>query len=97
METIPSIAVVVSTYNGALYIAEQLDSVLAQDYPNVHIVVRDDGSSDGTLSILRSYAARGDIELVEGENVGVVSSFLGLVSHVAEAYDYVAQIGRAHV
>lgn len=90
METIPSIAVVVSTYNGARYIAEQLDSVLAQDYPNVHIVVRDDGSSDGTLSILRSYAARGDIELVEGENVGVVSSFLGLVSHVAEAYDYVA-------
>lgn len=90
METFPSIAVVVSTYNGSRYIAEQLDSVLAQDYPNVHIVVRDDGSSDGTLSILRSYAARGDIELIEGENVGVVSSFLGLVSHVAGTYDYVA-------
>lgn len=86
----PSIAVVVSTYNGASYVGNQLDSVLAQDCPNVHIVVRDDGSSDDTLTVLRAYAARGDIELIEGQNVGVVPSFIQLISHVAEEYDYVA-------
>lgn len=86
----PSIAVVMSTYNGASYVEAQLESILAQDCPNVHVVVRDDGSSDETVAILRPYADRGDIEFIEGHNVGLVSSFIGLVAHVAGKYDYVA-------
>ncbi|MFR5870112.1 MAG: glycosyltransferase, partial [Acutalibacteraceae bacterium] len=34
-----------STYNGEKYVAQQLDSILRQDYPDVEIYVRDDGSS----------------------------------------------------
>lgn len=89
-ELSPSIAVVISSYNGSSYIEEQLASVLAQDCANVHVVVRDDGSADGTVGLLRPYAARGDVELIEGNNVGVVASFIELVSHVAGRYDYVA-------
>lgn len=79
-----------STYNGAPYVEAQLTSILAQDCPNVHVVVRDDGSADETVAILRQYADRGDLELIEGQNVGLVSSFIGLVAHVAGKYDYVA-------
>lgn len=49
-----------ATYNGALYLREQVDSILNQDlsaYPNaeLELVVSDDGSTDDTLSILESY------------------------------------------
>ncbi|HEV2607391.1 MAG TPA: glycosyltransferase family 2 protein [Xanthomonadaceae bacterium] len=54
----PLISVALCTYNGALYLREQLDSVLAQSEVTIEIVVIDDGSSDGTAAILEEYAAR---------------------------------------
>jgi len=54
----PLIQVLIATYNGARFIAQQIDSVLAQTYPNFTILASDDGSSDATLSILHDYAAR---------------------------------------
>lgn len=52
------ISVVMCTYNGARYLREQLDTILAQTYPVYEIVVQDDNSTDETLSILESYAER---------------------------------------
>lgn len=50
----PSICVVMSTYNGEKYVAQQMDSILAQDVDaDLQVRVRDDGSSDGTLAVLR--------------------------------------------
>ena len=86
----PSIAVVMSTYNGEAFVEEQIESILAQDYPNVRIFVRDDGSKDGTLDILGTYERDGKITLYAAPNLGVVGSFIELVSHVADEYDYVA-------
>ncbi|HAF01212.1 MAG TPA: hypothetical protein DCO68_10530 [Methylophilaceae bacterium] len=51
------IAIVLSTYNGAEYIGQQLDAILAQTYPNWCCYIRDDGSKDETISILRQYSA----------------------------------------
>lgn len=51
------LSVVLCTYNGAPYLPEQLDSILAQTLRPDEIVVQDDGSTDGTLSILERYAA----------------------------------------
>ena len=50
------VAVLLSTYNGEAFLAEQLDSLLEQTHQNFIIVVRDDGSSDGTLLLLQKYA-----------------------------------------
>lgn len=89
----PSVAVVMSTYNGAAHVAEQLDSVLAQDArdrADLSVYVRDDGSRDGTLEVFEPYERRGDIELIRGENLGVVGSFLALLAAVPESVDYVA-------
>ena len=50
------ISVVMCTYNGARYLREQLDTILAQTYPVFEVIVQDDGSQDETFSILEEYA-----------------------------------------
>lgn len=52
------VSVVMCTYNGALYLQEQLDSILEQSYRNLELIVGDDASTDDTYSILERYAAR---------------------------------------
>jgi glycosyltransferase involved in cell wall biosynthesis len=54
----PLISVVVCTYNGAQFLSEQLDSLLAQSYAPVEILVCDDASTDGTALIAKEYAAK---------------------------------------
>ena len=49
------ISVIIPVYNGERYLAEALDSVLAQQYEKMEIIVVDDGSTDGTSKIARSY------------------------------------------
>lgn len=44
-----------STYNGAKYLPALLESILAQTYPCIDMVIRDDGSTDDTVSIIREY------------------------------------------
>lgn len=65
----PLVSLVVGTYNAAEFIADTLDSMLAQTYPNIEVVVVDDGSTDGTRDILRLYAGR--IVLIEQSNGGI--------------------------
>ena len=71
----PSIAVIMSTYNGQKYLKQQIDSILAQSYPNVDIVVRDDGSTDATNDILFEYADKENVNVIQGDNEGFCKSF----------------------
>lgn len=50
-----AISIVVSSYNYADYVGEAIDSALTQTYPGVQVVVVDDGSTDGSVEIIRSY------------------------------------------
>lgn len=87
----PRVCVLLSTYNGARYLKPQLDSLLAQDYPNIVIQVRDDGSSDSTLAILDSYVAQyPTIRVTRGTNVGVARSFFMLLAGADSAANYFA-------
>lgn len=54
----PRVSVTVPTRNHRAFIAEALDSILEQDYPNVEILVADDASTDGTQAIVLEYAER---------------------------------------
>ena len=81
--------VLLSAYNGEKYIKAQIDSILNQSYPNVELYVRDDGSKDGTLAIVREYEEKGLLHLEAGENVGFVKSFEWLIANGGEA-DYYA-------
>lgn len=76
------VQVLVSTYNGEKYLAEQLNSLLEQTYPHTFITIRDDGSSDSTVSVIQEYVSEfpDKIEAIYGENVGVIASFFELLS-----------------
>ncbi|MDQ8021338.1 MAG: glycosyltransferase family A protein [Moraxellaceae bacterium] len=64
------ISVLLPVYNGAPYIREALDSVLAQDHPSFEVIVINDGSTDDTATILASYTdAR--LRIVHQENAGL--------------------------
>ena len=52
---LPPVSVHVVTYNQRDYIVETIESALAQDYPNLEIVVADDGSTDGTAMVAERY------------------------------------------
>ena len=84
------IAILMSTYNGARYLAQQLDSLLAQTYAEWKLTVRDDGSTDDTLRILQEYA-KADKRinvLTEGENIGACCSFERLLTQCDDAAYY---------
>ncbi len=87
------VAVIMSTYNGEKFIKEQLDSILNQTYKNVEIVVRDDGSKDKTVEIIKEYQKTNkNIILHEGENLGFIKSFFELLKLVeADYYSYADQ------
>ena len=53
-----SVSIVLCTYNGAKYLSEQLDSILAQTYPLHEIIIQDDNSTDETVDIIHEYARK---------------------------------------
>lgn len=83
---IPTVCVLMSTYNGEKYIKEQIDSILSQEGVNIKLVVRDDGSTDRTCSIIKEYKS---IELIEAVNLGCELSFMELL-HMNVKADFFA-------
>jgi len=68
--------ILLSTYNGERYLKEQLDSYIhLRNYEQVKVLVRDDGSTDNTVRILREYQTREGFEIILGSNVGINASF----------------------
>ena len=87
----PEVSLLLSSFNGGRYLPEQLDSLLAQNYPNLLIKVRDDGSSDDTRPILKSYEARyPNIRLNFGERLGIANSFFHLLRNNGDSSRYFA-------
>lgn len=83
------VAVLLSTYNGEKYVGAQIHSILTQSYKNLVLVVRDDGSSDKTVKIVKEYMENySNIKLVEGKNLGFIKSFFELLK--LEKADYYA-------
>ncbi len=85
------IAVLMSTYNGEKYIREQIDSILDQKNVSLDLFIRDDGSSDNTVNIIKEYLEQNNnIHLVCGENVGVGNSFMNLLYSAPDDFDFYA-------
>ena len=87
----PEIDILLASYNGEKYIAEQIESILSQTFTDWRLLIRDDGSTDNTPAIIESYAEKypGKIEVVHDDKGGgnLVKNFFELLGH-AEA-DYV--------
>lgn len=86
----PRIAILLSTFNGARYLREQLDSLLAQSFPNWTLYWRDDGSSDDTVALMDEFAAsagQGRCVRIDGPpgRLRPTGSFLALLESVHAA------------
>jgi glycosyltransferase involved in cell wall biosynthesis len=67
----PKISVVIPAYNAERYLREALESVLAQHYPALDILVIDDGSADGTAGVAQSVAG---VRYVPQKNAGAAAA-----------------------
>src|SRR5215217_2153985 len=67
----PKVSIVIPVYNGANFVAQAIDSALAQTYCNIEVIVVNDGSTDGgaTDAIVRKYGGR--VRYIVQENRGV--------------------------
>jgi glycosyltransferase involved in cell wall biosynthesis len=80
--TYPKVSVLIPCYNSQRFIGETLESVFRQTWPNVEIIVVDDGSTDGSAAIVRSYAKE-NLLLVEQNNRGQTAALNTCLSHAS--------------
>jgi hypothetical protein len=84
MASLPSYSVVLSTYNGARFLAHQIESIRAQTAPDWRLYVRDDGSSDETRALLAHWAGLDQRIVIVSDsagNLGAPTSFGIVLSH----------------
>ena len=108
----PTVSVIIPVYNMESYLERCLDSVLNNTYRNLEVICVDDGSTDGSLQILRRYEQTDKrIVVITKENGGVSSARNTGLDHASgnfvsfvdpddllhpQHYELM-QIGRAHV
>lgn len=87
MKNNPLISILLPVYNTSAYLHQCLDSVLAQTYTNLQVVLVDDGSKDNSLEICQQYAAKDSrIEVYHQENQGVATARNVLLSKIKGDY-----------
>lgn len=80
-----------ATYNGEKYIREQLDSVFNQEGVDISVLVRDDGSSDNTCSILEEYSKAHQLTWYADQHLNVAKGYFALMQKAAETdFEYFA-------
>ncbi|MBO4822568.1 MAG: glycosyltransferase family 2 protein [Prevotella sp.] len=85
----PRIAILMATYNGEKYLAEQIGSILGQTNHDWHLYIHDDGSKDDTAAILNDHARKHPDEITVMEyppQGGALSNFMSLLERVEADY-----------
>lgn len=84
------IAILLTTFNGEKYLAEQINSIIQQSNSEWNLYIRDDGSTDGTISIIKDYVKKFPNLIFYKEdtlgNLGPGRSFMHLLSKVDADY-----------
>ncbi len=79
--TQPNISIVICNYNYAQYIAYAIESALAQTYPAFEVVIIDDGSTDDSVNVIKSFQQQ--VKLVQKTNGGQVSAYNAAMAHIS--------------
>lgn len=83
------VLILLSTYNGERYLKELITSLFSQKDVDIHLMIRDDGSSDGTIDYIKTVNDN-RVNYYIGENKRAVGSFLDLIKKASLDYDYYA-------
>ncbi|HXP53094.1 MAG TPA: glycosyltransferase family 2 protein [Bacteroidia bacterium] len=90
MKIADNIDIVLSVYNGERYLSQQLESLLHQDHQNWQLIIRDDGSKDGSVNLINKFIREnpGKAQLVQDQlgNIGYSASFIELLKHSTANY-----------
>ena len=73
MSALPLVSILIPAYNAERWLAEAVASARGQTYPNVEVVVVDDGSADGSVEVARSFEGRG-VRVYEQANAGACAA-----------------------
>ena len=81
----PRISVILTSYNCAPYLAQAIDSILAQTFADFELLISDDGSTDGSRDLIEDYARRDSriIPYYQDQNLGLVRNYNFLFDRVA--------------
>lgn len=90
MKSESRVSVLMATFNGEVYLREQMESILHQEDVDITLMVRDDGSNDSTLSIINSYHERCILNIIKGNHLGPAKGFLHLLQMSPDDVDYYA-------
>jgi glycosyltransferase involved in cell wall biosynthesis len=72
----PLVSILISNYNYGRFIGESIQSALDQTYPNIELIVCDDGSTDDSVSVIEEYLRKDPrVQLIRKENGGQASGF----------------------
>jgi hypothetical protein len=89
-QPLPTVDILVATYNAGSFLKPQIESLLNQDYPNIHLIIRDDDSTDGTRPALaewqRAYAQRITLWPGPRHRLGVTANFSELLRRSRAPY-----------
>jgi len=74
MKKNPLVSVVITCYNYEKYVGESIESVLNQDYENIELIIINDGSTDGSDFVIRSYKKDNQLTYISRANKGIVAT-----------------------
>lgn len=95
----PTISVLMTSYNHASYVEAQVESILGQDYGNWRLTVSDNGSTDGSLAILKRYEGEHPdrVKVVAGPGGDGIKNYMELVANADPVAEYYALCGSDDV
>ncbi|MEG4065913.1 glycosyltransferase [Microcoleus sp. Pol11C2] len=84
----PKVSICIPTYNGEAFIGEAIKSALAQTYPNIELIISDDGSTDRTIAIAQSFQSETsvDFRIILHRNYGLSQNWNFCISQAKGQY-----------
>ena len=84
----PKVSICIPTYNGEAFIEETIKSAIAQTYPNIELIVSDDGSTDRTIAIAQSFQSQtsADFRIILHRNYGLSQNWNFCISQAKGEY-----------
>lgn len=93
MKKEPKVSIIIPVYNGSNYVKEAIDSAIAQTYKNIEIIVVNDGSTDDSSEIIKSYGDK--VKYFYKENGGVSTALnLGISKMTGEYFSWLSHDDR---